>query len=408
VRTHISDDYLWLPLALCRYVHATNDTGVLTEGVPFIDGRPVNPGDDSYYDLPGHSIHSASLYQHAARALLHALRFGEHGLPLMGGGDWNDGMNLVGHQGRGESVWLGFFLCEVLREFAKLARGHGDEAFAQRCDDEGARLRERLEAHAWDGAWYRRAYFDDGTPLGSTANTECQIDSIAQSWSVLSGVAEPERARRAMDSLASRLVRVEHALVQLLDPPFDRHGPNPGYISGYVPGVRENGGQYTHSAIWATMAFAVLGDRVRAWSLMDMINPLHHGRTAREVEVYKIEPYVVAADVYSVTPHTGRGGWSWYTGSAGWMYRLVLESLLGVGLQTTQDGATLHFAPCLPDDWPGFTLDYRYRETLYRIEVTQGSAEPGVMLDGVLQAGQDIALVDDERPHQATVRLASR
>jgi cellobiose phosphorylase len=211
-----------------------------------------------------------------------------------------------------------------------------------------------------------------------------------------------------MDSLASRLVRVEHALVQLLDPPFDRHGPNPGYISGYVPGVRENGGQYTHSAIWATMAFAVLGDRVRAWSLMDMINPLHHGRTAREVEVYKIEPYVVAADVYSVTPHTGRGGWSWYTGSAGWMYRLVLESLLGVGLQTTQDGATLHFAPCLPDDWPGFTLDYRYRETLYRIEVTQGSAEPGVMLDGVLQAGQDIALVDDERPHQATVRLASR
>ncbi len=407
VRTHISDDYLWLPLALCRYVHATNDTGVLTESVPFIDGRPVNPGDDSYYDLPGRSIHSASLYQHAVRALLHGMRFGEHGLPLMGGGDWNDGMNLVGHEGRGESVWLGFFLCEVLREFATLARDHGDEPFAQRCDGERSQLGERLEAHAWDGAWYRRAYFDDGTPLGSAANAECQIDSIAQSWSVLSGVAEPGRARRAMDALATRLVHVEQGLVQLLDPPFDRHGPNPGYISGYVPGVRENGGQYTHSAIWATMAFAALGDHERAWQLMDIINPVHHGRTASEVDVYRVEPYVVAADVYSVAPHTGRGGWSWYTGSAGWMYRLVLESLLGVQLETTQEGARLHLAPCLPHDWPGFTLDYRYRDTPYRIEVTQGSAEPGVMLDGVAQAGLDVPLVDDGKPHQASVRLAS-
>jgi cyclic beta-1,2-glucan synthetase len=407
VRTHISDDYLWLPLALCRYVHATNDTGVLTEGVPFIDGRPVNPSEDSYYDLPGHSIHSASLYQHAVRALLHALRFGEHGLPLMGGGDWNDGMNLVGHEGRGESVWLGFFLSEVLRQFATLARGHSDEPFAQRCDDECVRLREHLETYAWDGAWYRRAYFDDGTPLGSAANTECQIDSIAQSWSVLSGVANPERARQAMDALATRLVRAEHGLVQLLDPPFDRHGPDPGYISGYVPGVRENGGQYTHSAIWATMAFAALGDHERAWQLMDIINPLHHGRTPSEVEVYKIEPYVVAADVYSVAPHTGRGGWSWYTGSAGWMYRLVLESLLGVQLETTQDGARLRLAPCLPHDWPGFTLDYRYRDTAYHIEVTQGCAEPGVTLDGVVQMGMDLPLVEDGKPHRASVRLAS-
>ncbi|MDP1899983.1 MAG: glucoamylase family protein [Rubrivivax sp.] len=407
VRTHISDDYLWLPLALCRYVQATHDTGVLTESVPFIEGRLVSPGDDSYFDLPGHSIHSASLYQHAVRALLHALRFGAHGLPLMGGGDWNDGMNLVGHEGRGESVWLGFFLCDVLRQFATLARGHGDEPVAQRCDGERVRLQESLQAHAWDGDWYRRAFFDDGTPLGSAANAECQIDSIAQSWSVLSGVADAGRARHAMDAVASRLVRAEHGLVQLLAPPFDGQGPSPGYISGYVPGVRENGGQYTHGAIWAAMAFAALGDRERAWQLMDLINPLHHARTAAEVEIYKIEPYVVAADVYSVAPHTARGGWSWYTGSAGWMYRLVLESLLGVQLETTQGGARLHLAPCLPRDWPGFTFDYRYRETPYHIEVTQGSAEPGVTLDGVARVGMDLPLVDDGQPHLAIVRLAS-
>ncbi|TMH31240.1 MAG: cyclic beta 1-2 glucan synthetase [Betaproteobacteria bacterium] len=409
VRTHISDDYLWLPLALCRYVKATNDSGVLTESVPFIDGRPVNPADESYYDLPGRSIHSASLYQHAVRAVLHALSYGAHGLPLMGGGDWNDGMNLVGHGGQGESVWLGFFLCEVLREFAELARGHGDESFAQRCDVERGELRDRLEAHGWDGDWYRRAYFDDGTPLGSKDNVECQIDSIAQSWAVLSGVAEPERARRAMDSLAARLVRADVGLVQLLDPPFDParadHGPNPGYISGYVPGVRENGGQYTHSAIWATMAFAALGDPQRAWMLMNIINPLNHGRSASEVKVYKVEPYVVAADVYSVPPHTGRGGWSWYTGSAGWMYRLVVESLLGVQLVTDASGARLSLAPCLPADWPGFTLDYRYRETNYRIDIVQGTAPASMTLDGTLLPTLELLLVDDRQPHQARLQL---
>ncbi|MFL6661331.1 MAG: GH36-type glycosyl hydrolase domain-containing protein, partial [Rhizobacter sp.] len=283
VRTHISDDYLWLPLALCRYVEATHDTAVLTEGVPFLDGRPLPPDDESYYDMPARSDQSASLYQHAVRAVLHGLRFGPHGLPLMGGGDWNDGMNRIGHRGSGESVWLGFFLCEVLREFAGLARRHGDDGFAQRCDSEREQLGQRLEASAWDGEWYRRAYFDDGTPLGSKDNEECRIDSIAQSWSVLSGVGSAERRQQAMDSLASRLVKGEAGLVQLLDPPFDRKGPNPGYIAGYVPGVRENGGQYTHSAVWAAMAFAALGDARRAWSLMELINPLHHGRTPQEV-----------------------------------------------------------------------------------------------------------------------------
>ncbi len=408
VRTHISDDYLWLPLALCRYVEATGDTGVLTEPVPFLDGRPVNPNDDSYYDLPGRSMQTASLYQHAMRAVQHGLRFGGHGLPLMGGGDWNDGMNLVGHRGQGESVWLGFFLCEVLHQFAGLASRHGDTAFGARCDAERAQLRERLDAHGWDGAWYRRAYFDDGTALGSAANAQCQIDSIVQSWSVLSGAGDPARSRLAMDALQARLVRPERGLVQLLDPPFDQPVPNPGYISGYLPGVRENGGQYTHGAIWAAMAFATLGERERAWAPLDLINPVNHARDAAGVATYKVEPYVMTADVYGVAPHIGRGGWSWYTGSAGWMYRLVIESLLGLRLATPPQGARLYLAPCLPAGWPGFTLDYRYRETPYRIVVTQGSADDGpagLVVDGLAQDDMVVPLVDDARSHLVSVRL---
>ncbi|HEX6571766.1 MAG TPA: protein ndvB, partial [Steroidobacteraceae bacterium] len=312
VRTRCSDDYLWLPLATCRYVFATGDTGVLDESVPFLEGRAVNPGDESYYDLPVRSGETATLYQHCIRAVRHGFRFGAHGLPLMGSGDWNDGMNLVGIEGKGESTWLAFFLCEVLRQFSQLARMRADTGFAAECDSVLDNLRANIDTHGWDGRWYRRAYFDDGTPLGSSLNPECRIDSISQSWAVLSGAGGPSRARQAMEAVDEHLVRRKDRLVQLLDPPFDRSELDPGYIRGYVPGVRENGGQYTHAAIWTAMAFAALGDQRRAWELLEMISPPNHARTRQDAETYKVEPYVVAADVYAVAPHVGRGGWTWY------------------------------------------------------------------------------------------------
>jgi len=418
VRTQCSDDYLWLPLAVCRYVSTTGDTGVLDERQPFLEGRPVLPEEDSYYDLPMRSSDEASLYEHCVRAIRHGLRFGERGLPLMGSGDWNDGMNRVGIQGRGESVWLGFFLCEVLGRFADLADNRGDHDFAGFCRGEGAALRQRIEQHAWDGDWYRRAWFDDGTVLGSAQGAECRIDSISQSWSVLAGVADEARSRRAMQAVDEHLVRRADGLVQLLDPPFDSArldgagasgaSLDPGYIRGYVPGVRENGGQYTHGAIWAAMAFAALGDGERAWELLRIINPVNHARSPQAIDVYKAEPYVVAADVYARAPHTGRGGWSWYTGSAGWMYRLMMESLLGLRVE----GDRLCFMPNLPAEWPQLRLHYRYRETVYHILIVQlparGDAAGGlqrVRLDGVELADRSITLVEDQREHRVEVEV---
>jgi cellobiose phosphorylase len=406
VRTRCSDDYLWLPLATARYVKATGDRGVLDESAAFLEDRPVNPGDDSYYDLPRRSAQAASLYEHCVRAIEHGLRFGAHGLPLMGSGDWNDGMNRVGIEGAGESVWLGFFLCAVLESFAEVARLQGDREFAARCDTERDTLRRNLEQHGWDGAWYRRAYFDDGTPLGSAANDECRIDSVSQSWAVLSGAGELARVRMAMNAVDERLVRRDHALIQLLDPPFDVSDVDPGYIRGYVPGVRENGGQYTHGAIWAAMAFAAMGDRARAWELATMINPVNRARTPQALATYKVEPYVVSADVYAVAPHTGRGGWSWYTGSAGWMYRLIVESLLGLSLEK----GCLRFAPCLPAHWSGFTMRYRYRETFYDIEVRQAesgamSPAPRITVDGEAKADGCVRLVDDRAAHAVRVEV---
>ena len=405
VRTHFSDDYLWLPYATCRYVACVADTGVLDEKIPFLEARSVKPEEDAYYDLPNRSEESATLYQHCVRALERGLNFGAHGLPLIGCGDWNDGMNLVGHEGKGESVWLAFFLYDVLTQFAELARGRNDLAFAERCLAQASQLQQNIEKHAWDGQWYLRAWFDNGEPLGSRTNPECQIDSVSQTWSVLSGAGDPQRSRQAMQAVEERLVRREAGLIQVLDPPFDHSHLNPGYIKGYIPGVRENGGQYTHAAIWTAMAFAQLGDNEKAWELFALLNPIHHGTTPAQIATYKVEPYVVAADVYAVAPHQGRGGWTWYTGSAGWMYRLLMETLLGLNLE----GDHLRLTPRLPKTWTAFKIYYRYRQTHYHITITRLAdnlpSESQLTLDGQPLAGNTIPLLDDQQEHVVEAKL---
>ncbi len=404
VRTTVSDDYLWLPWVTAGYVAASGDQGVLDESIAFIEGRALNSDEESYYDFADPSAQTASLYEHCRRAIGHGLRFGEHGLPLMGGGDWNDGMNRVGVHGRGESVWLGFFLYDVMRGFIPLARARGDTGFVSRLEDASVDLARNIDARAWDGDWYLRAFTDDGKKLGSATNDECRIDSIAQSWATLSGAGTPQRAAQALESAQRHLVRSDLQLVQLFAPPFDHSTLDPGYIKGYVPGVRENGGQYTHAAVWFNIALAERGRADAAWNIFRMLQPIRHAQSADEADTYRVEPYVVAADIYATQLHPGRGGWTWYTGAAGWMYRLASESLLGL----RRAGDRLCFKPCIPADWMHYDMDYRFRDTLYRIHVERdgpGNAVRSVSVDGAAQSDGCVQLIADDGNHDVAVVL---
>ena len=402
IRTKFSDDLLWLPFVTADYIEHTGDYSVLDEQTPYLDQELLGEDEDERYSVPKVTDVLGSVYEHCVRAIDKSLKFGRNGLPLIGTGDWNDGFSAIGREGKGESVWLGWFILMTLKRFIPICQRHGDQERVQRYEKVIAELLENIEKNAWDGAWYRRAYFDDGSPVGSISSEECQIDSIAQSWAIISESGRESRVKDAMLAVERYLWDKEEGILKLFTPPFDKTDKNPGYIRGYIPGVRENGGQYTHAAIWTILAYTKLGKREKAMELFSMLNPINHARTRKEAAKYKVEPYVVAADVYDVHPNVGRGGWTWYTGAAGWMYQVAIEGILGISI--SQDKLTV--TPCIPAAWPGFTVNYRYGNTTYIIEVvSEKNNGHRIVLDDDELEGFPVSLTDDGKTHHLKIYM---
>jgi cellobiose phosphorylase len=402
-RTKFSDDLLWLPYVTSEYIKVTGDYSILDQQAPYLQDEELKEHEDEKYTIPSLSEKTGTIYEHCIKAVERSLKTGEHGIPLMGSGDWNDGMNTVGNKGKGESIWLGWFLCSVLKKLAPLCRHSNDDERTERYLKASEEIAKAIEENGWDGGWYRRAYFDDGKVLGSIENSECKIDSISQSWAVISGAGNAERAVQSMNYAEDYLVMRDEGLVKLLTPAFDDGELEPGYIKGYVPGVRENGGQYTHAAVWTIIAFAMLGNGETAYELFHLVNPINHTLTHMEYTKYKVEPYVTAADVYSSTSHIGRGGWTWYTGSSSWFYRAGMEYILGF----RKEGDSILLDPCIPGSWSEYRMNYRYDSSQYEIIVKNPSGVvkgvKEVLLDGIKYEGNLIPLDGKAGNHKIEV-----